>query len=504
MDTNEYLLEITEISKSFPGVKALDKAEFRLKRGSVHALLGENGAGKSTMMKCLFGIYHADEGSIKLEGKEVAFINPKDAMENGVAMVHQELEQLSLRNVTDNMWLGRYPTKGLFVNEKKMYKDTLDIFQQFEIDVQPNAILQDLPVADRQMIEIAKAISYDASVVVLDEPTSSLTDKEVENLFRIINMLKDKGTSFIYISHKLEEIRKICDEVTILRDGKFIVCDSIENLTLDAIVNHMVGRDLTQRFPPKTNQPGELLVEVKNLTHAVKNSVTDVSFELRKGEILGISGLLGAKKTELVETIFGIREKKSGEILLHGKPVENKSSEDAIRNGFALCTEERRFDGIFPGLDIRFNSTIANVRSYTNKLGVLSGKNLLTDTSWVIDNINVKTPSQTTLIASLSGGNQQKVVLGRWLLTKPEVLLLDDPTRGIDVGAKYEIYKLIIDIANEGKGIVIVSSEMPELLGICDRILVMSNGRIGGMVDVINNPEEATQENLMHMASKYV
>ena len=492
------------ISKSFPGVKALDQVNLMVRPGSVHALLGENGAGKSTLVKCLFGIYQKDEGSIKFKGKDAAFLSPKHALESGIAMVHQELEQVPLRNVADNVWLGRYPLKGGFVDEKKMYEDTKKIFDQFQIDINPHAILKNLPVADRQMIEIAKAVSYNASVVILDEPTSSLTEKEVVHLFRIINMLRDQGISFVYISHKLEEIAKITDEVTILRDGKFIVCDKTKNLSLDDIIMHMVGRSLTQRFPSKENAPGDVLMQVKNVSTIAKNCVRNVSFELRRGEILGISGLLGAKKTELVETVFGLREMTpESEILLNGKPIVNRNSVDAINNKFALCTEERRFNGIFPGLSVRFNATMANIRAYS-KLGFLNDRSIAKDTQWVIDSVRVKTPNQTTRIRSLSGGNQQKVILGKWMLTKPDVLMLDDPTRGVDVGAKFEIYQLIIEMAKEGKGIIFISSEMPELLGICDRILVMSNGKVGGIVDVRNNPEESTQENLMRMATSWL
>ncbi|NLM13223.1 MAG: galactose/methyl galactoside ABC transporter ATP-binding protein MglA [Epulopiscium sp.] len=500
MGNTTYLLEMKNICKEFPGVKALDNAQLMLRHGSVHALMGENGAGKSTLMKCLFGIYIEDSGEIYLEGKPIRFDNPKQALEHGVSMVHQELNQVRQTRVMDNIWLGRFPQKGITIDEKKMYQDTKQIFEDLEIDIDPKQKIENLSVSQCQMVEIAKAVSYDAKIIVMDEPTSSLTEKEVEHLFRIINRLRDKGCGIIYISHKMEEILKISDDVTIMRDGKWIATHSAKELTTDKIISLMVGRDLTHRFPPKTNRPGKTILEVKNLTATYKPSIEEVSFELREGEILGIAGLMGSKRTEILETIFGIRKKESGQILLHGKEVENRDSREAIKNGFALLTEERRRTGIFAVLNIKFNSMIANISQYTNKLGVLNDKAIEKDTNWVIERMAVKTPSHKTLIRYLSGGNQQKVILGRWLLTNPEILMLDEPTRGIDVGAKYEIYQLIIDLANKGKGIIVVSSEMPELLGITDRILVMSNGRVAGMV----NTQETNQEEILRLAAKYL
>lgn len=495
-----YLLEMKEICKEFPGVKALDGANLNLKSGSVHALMGENGAGKSTLMKCLFGIYLEDSGSIYLNGKQINFKNPKQALEQGVSMVHQELNQVSQTRVMDNIWLGRFPTKGIKVDEKRMYEETKKIFDQLEILIDPREKVGHLSVSQCQMIEIAKAVSYDAKIIVMDEPTSSLTEKEVEHLFRIINQLKDKGCGIVYISHKMEEILKICDEVTIMRDGQWVATHPSKDLTTDKIINLMVGRDLTNRFPPKTNVPGDTILEIKNLTATYKPTIEDISFELKKGEILGIAGLMGSKRTEIVETIFGIRKKDSGQILLHGKEIDNKHPKQAIENGFALLTEERRKTGIFSVLDIKFNVMIAKLPGYTNKLGVTDDKKIKEDTDWVIESMKVKTPSQKEKIRSLSGGNQQKVILGRWLLNEPEILMLDEPTRGIDVGAKYEIYQLIIDLANKDKGIIMISSEMPELLGITDRILVMSNGRVAGIV----NTKETNQEEILRLAAKYL
>ena len=500
MENLKYVLEMENISKEFPGVKALDNVQLKLKPGTVHALMGENGAGKSTLMKCLFGIYEKDNGKILLDGVEVNFKSTKEALENGVSMVHQELNQVLQRNVLDNIWLGRYPMKGFFVDEKKMYEDTINIFKDLDIKVDPRKKVADLPIAERQMIEIAKAVSYKSKVIVMDEPTSSLTEKEVDHLFRIINRLKESGVAIVYISHKMEEIKMISDEITILRDGKWISTNDVSKISTEQIISMMVGRDLTERFPKKDNTVKEMILEVKNLTALNQPSIQDVSFELYKGEILGIAGLVGSKRTEIVETIFGMRPKEKGEIILNGKTVKNKNPEDAIKNGFALVTEERRSTGIFSMLDIAFNSVISNLDKYKNKFRLLKNKDMEKDTKWIVDSMRVKTPSYTTKIGSLSGGNQQKVIIGRWLLTEPEVLMLDEPTRGIDVLAKFEIYQLMIDLAKKDKGIIMISSEMPELLGVTDRILVMSNGRVAGIVKT----SETNQEEIMELSAKYL
>jgi methyl-galactoside transport system ATP-binding protein len=496
--TPEYILEMKGIDKSFPGVKALDQASLRLKAGTVHSLMGENGAGKSTLMKCLFGIYRADGGEISVMGKPARFSGPKEAMEGGVSMVHQELNQVLKRSVMENIWLGRFPGRFGFVSHRTMYERTASIFADLEIDVDPRIMIGRLSVSQRQMVEIAKAVSYNAKILVLDEPTSSLTNDEVEHLFRIINKLRSNGVGIIYISHRMEEILKISDEVTIMRDGRWIGTEAASDLTVDKIIKMMVGRDLTQRFPLKTNKPGGELLEVEGLTGMYMPTCQDVSFTLRRGEILGIAGLVGSRRTELLETIFGIAHHSSGIIRKEGRRVVNKSSAEAIKNGFAMITEERRATGIFSMLDVTFNSVIANIKSYVAH-ALLDGSRMYTDTKWVIDSLKVKTPSQKTHIRDLSGGNQQKVIIGRWLLTNPEVLLLDEPTRGIDVGAKAEIYQLIINLAAEGKGIIMVSSEMPELLGISDRIAVMSGGRCAGILDA----SDANQEEIMRLAALY-
>ena len=493
------LLEMLNITKRFPGVVALQNVSLKVKPGSVHALMGENGAGKSTLMKCLFGIYSMDEGKIIFNGQEVRFANSKQALENGVSMVHQELNQVRQQNVMDNLWLGRYPKKGIFIDEKKMYEDTKAIFESLDIQIDPRSKVSTLSVSEMQMVEIAKAVSYHSKIIVMDEPTSSLTENEVNHLFKIIRKLQSENVAIIYISHKMEEILKISDEVTIMRDGQYIATKNAKELTTDEIIKLMVGRDLSQRFPTKINQPGEVILKVSDFTAETQPSFSNVNFELRKGEILGIAGLVGSKRTEVVEALFGIRALKSGTIELNGKVVQNHSPQHAIKNGFALVTEERRSTGIYPELSISFNSIISNLSSYKTNGVFLSDKKVYDDTKWVIDSMKVKTPTQKTSIGSLSGGNQQKVIIGRWLLTKPEVLLLDEPTRGIDVGAKFEIYQLINQLAADGKGIIMISSEMPELLGVTDRILVMSNGKAAGIVET----QKTSQEEIMRLAAMY-
>ena len=496
----DVLLRMVDITKTFPGVKALDHVSLEVKAGTVHALMGENGAGKSTLMKCLFGIYNKDEGHIYLEGKEVNFKSSKEALDNGVAMVHQELNQALKRSVMDNIWLGRYPKMmGIAVNEKKMYKDTKAIFDELGIDVDPKRIMSTMPVSQRQMVEIAKAVSYNSKIIVFDEPTSSLTEEEVEHLFKIINMLRDRGVGIIYISHKMAEIKRISDEITVMRDGTWVATRPAAELEMGQIIKLMVGRELTNQFPPKTNKPGEVYLKVEGLT-GMYNQLKDVSFVARRGEILGLAGLDSSGRTETLESIFGVRTRKSGVITLDGKPCRNRNAGESIKNGFALLTEERRATGIFGVLNIRENTVISSLKRHKRMGFYLSDRSQKKDTQYYIDALRTKTPTQETKIRSLSGGNQQKVIIARWLLTEPEVLLLDEPTRGIDVGAKYEIYQLILDLALAGKTVIMVSSEMPELLGVCDRIVVMSGGRVAGEVDTANT----SQEEIMTLAAKYV
>jgi methyl-galactoside transport system ATP-binding protein len=497
---SEYLLEIKDVCKAFSGVKVLKNVEISVKPGTIHALMGENGAGKSTLMKCLFGIYTQDQGKFFLNGKEFNFTDPKHALENGVSMVHQELNQVLARTVTDNVWLGRYPRKGLFVDEQKMLKDTIELFESIGVKIDPKKTLEELSVSQRQMVEIVKAVSYDAKIIVLDEPTSSLTENEVKKLFEIMRTLKKKGIGLIYISHKMEEIFEISDYVTVLRDGNYIGTKPTKELTMDKIINMMVGRDLEHRFPHKAHKVGDVVLEVKNLTTLYEPKVHDVSFKLRRGEILGISGLVGSCRTELLESIFGARSRESGELILNGTPIKNANTVEAIKNRFALITEERRETGIYPLGDIIFNMTIANVHNYVNKIGLLDNRKMLDDTDKQFKAMSIKAASNKQRIRALSGGNQQKVIIGRWLLTDPDILLMDEPTRGIDVGAKYEIYQLMLELVSKGKSIIMVSSEMPELLGITDRIGVMSNGRLAGILDT----KTASQEELFKMTTKYL
>ncbi|MBO7423463.1 MAG: ATP-binding cassette domain-containing protein, partial [Oscillospiraceae bacterium] len=409
--TQPYLLEMQDIDKSFPGVKALDHAKLQLRAGTVHALMGENGAGKSTLMKCLFGIYTRDSGTITMNGQPVTFTSPRDALDNGVAMVHQELNQVLRRNVMENMWLGRFPTNKLgIVDSKKMYEETKAVFEQLEIDVDPKQIIGSLSVSKRQMVEIGKAVSYNARILVLDEPTSSLTEDEVEHLFRIMKRLTAQGVGIIYISHKMDEILRISDEVTIMRDGQWIATRDAKDLTKAEIIRLMVGREMTNQFPPKNNKIGEILLDVKNFSGMYEPTCHDVSFQLHKGEVLGVAGLVGSRRTELLNSLFGYFTKAGGEIIMNGKPISNVTTDEARSNGFALITEERRATGIFGENTVLFNSIIANVDSYGKPL--LNGKKMDKDTDWVIDSISVKTPSKKTHIKSLSGGNQQKVIIG--------------------------------------------------------------------------------------------
>lgn len=504
MAESAYLLEMNRISKEFPGVTALDNVTLKVRPGTVHALMGENGAGKSTLMKCLFGIYKPDGGEILLNGESVALNSSKDALQRGISMIHQELHPVPFRNVMENIWLGRFPVKKMgpfsFVDEKKMARDTEKLFTDLGMDLNPWEIVRHLSVSKVQSLEIAKAVSYHSKVIVMDEPTSSLTGNEVEQLFAIIRELKSRGVAIIYISHKMEEILRISDDVTIMRDGKLIGTWPAAELTTDAIIAKMVGRDLTQRYPQRSNTPGEVVLRVESLTSAFAESFQNVSFELRKGEILGVGGLVGAQRTELIEALFGLRSVRSGKVRLHGKEVRIRSPREAKRQKMALLTEERRVSGIIPVLPVLENTVIANLASYQTRYLLLHDRKRREDVSQSIDRLRVKTPSMKTWIKNLSGGNQQKVLLARWLLTEPDILLLDEPTRGVDVGAKYEIYSIIADLARQGKSIIMISSEMPELLGMSDRIMVMSAGRLSGILD----GAEATEEEIMRLATKHL
>ncbi|MHC5269409.1 sugar ABC transporter ATP-binding protein [Enterococcus sp. LJL98] len=480
---SDVLLEMKNIVKEFPGVKALDGVDLTVRRGSVHALMGENGAGKSTLMKCLFGIYHEDSGEILLDGKKEEILNSKQALDLGVSMIHQELHPIRYRPVMENIWLGRFPMKGIVVDRKEMIRQTEALFKELELDVDPEALAGTLSPSTLQLVEIAKAVSYHSKIIIMDEPTSSLTENETKHLFKIIRSLQDRGVAIIYISHKMEEILKISDDVTIMRDGQYVGTWPAKELTTDLIIKRMVGRDMTQRFPEKEYQPSEeIILKSTNLTATDPKSFKDVNFELRKGEILGVGGLVGAQRTELVEAIFGLRGIASGTLEKEGKALKIRHPKDAIQNKIALLTEERRATGIFGVLSILDNTVIVNQKDYAHA-GVLNEHERLKAAEAKNKELRTKTPHMEELIRNLSGGNQQKVLLARWLLTNPDILILDEPTRGIDVGAKFEIYTIMHQLVAAGKSIIMISSEMPELLGMSDRVMVMAEGRVTGILD---------------------
>ncbi len=498
---NEALLRMVGMTKTFPGVRALDGVDLEVRAGEVHALMGENGAGKSTLMKCLFGVYRPDAGDIYLDGVKTQFRSPRDALDHGVAMVHQELEQAVKMTVSDNMWLGRYPRildPLPFIDYGECKRRTREILDSLGLSISADDRLTALSVGQRQMVEIAKAVSCGARVIVFDEPTSSLTDKEAAKLFEIIAMLKEKMCGIVYISHKMSEILEISDRVTVMRDGRLVATRDKDGLTTEEIIRMMVGRELNERYPKRDTPPGEVLFSADDLV-GDGTRLKSASLNLKRGEILGIAGLEGSGRSEVLRTIFGLDRRSSGVMMLEGREVKNRNPREAKRNGFALLTEERRTDGIFGILDITDNATVASLNKWRGFL-LLSSKKRSEATESCIRSMRVKTPGHKTRIRALSGGNQQKIILGRWLLTEPRVLLLDEPTRGIDVGAKYEIYVLIAELAAKGCGIIVVSSEMAELIGITDRIAVMSNGRVAGELP----STEATQEKIMTLAAKYL
>ena len=496
---SEYLLEMKNITKTFPGVKALDNVQLNVRAGTVHALMGENGAGKSTLMKCLFGIYKPDSGEIILDGKKVNIRSARDAMDHGIAMIHQELHPIRFRSVMENVWLGRFPGHLGVVDHKAMYDKTKELFNDLELDVDPLALAGEQSAAILQMMEIARAVSINAKIIIMDEPTSSLSDREVEHLFKIINRLRAQGVAMIYISHKMKEILEISDEVSIMRDGTYVGTWPAVSLTTEEVIKQMVGREMTNQFPPRTGTPSkEVVLKVEHLTSTDKHSFKDVSFELHKGEILGIGGLVGAQRTEFVEALFGLRGIESGNVEKDDKSYKAKSPRDAKAHGLALLTEERRATGIFGILPILENAVIANQKHYAS-LGILNDAKRERDAQSSCKELNVKAPSLATLIQNLSGGNQQKVLIARWLLTNSDILILDEPTRGIDVGAKYEIYNIMLGQIAQNKSIIMISSEMPELMGMSDRIMVMCEGRVTGFL----NKDEFSQEAIMRLATMF-
>ena len=498
--SGEYILEMNNITKVFPGVKALDNVTLKVRKGSVHALMGENGAGKSTLMKCLFGVYQEDGGEIILDGKKQIIPTSKQALDLGISMIHQELHPIRFRPVMENIWLGRFPMKGIAVDKKTMIKKTNDLFKEVDLDINPEILAGSLSASNLQLVEIAKAVSYNSKIIIMDEPTSSLTINETEHLFKIIKKLQSQGCAIIYISHKMEEILKIADEVTIMRDGQGVGTWDSKDLTTELIINRMVGRDMTNRFPDKDYETGkDVILKVTNFSSDNQKSFQDVNFELYKGEILGIGGLVGAQRTELVEALFGMRSIREGKVEKNGKEIKIKTVKDAKEQGLALLTEERRATGIFGILSVLDNTVIANQKEYS-KFGVLKESKRYDAAKKSNESLRTKTPNLEQLIKNLSGGNQQKVLIARWLLTNPEILILDEPTRGIDVGAKYEIYSIMRELARNGKSIIMISSEMPELIGMSDRVMVMCEGRVTAILD----HDDADQVKIMNYSTQFM
>ena len=493
---SEYLLEVDDVRKEFPGVVALDNVKFKLRRGTVHALMGENGAGKSTLMKIVAGIYTPDSGTFKLRGQDIRLKNPLDALENGIAMIHQELNLMGPMTVAENIWIRREPTNRLgFINHGEMRRRTEELFKHLNIDIDPTVEVRSLSVANRQMVEIAKAVSFNSDVLIMDEPTSALTEREVAHLFRIIRALKADGKGIVYITHKMSELFEIADEVSVFRDGKYIATKPSSELTRDDIIRMMVGRDISQMFPKLDVPIGDVVLSVKGL--ALNGIFKDVSFDVRAGEILGVAGLVGSGRSNIAETIFGVTPANAGTISVNGNELRVTSPSVAMANGMAFLTEDRKETGCFLLLDIQENTQMAVLQNKYVKNGFIQQKQLSRDSAEMAHTLRVRTPDMQEPIINLSGGNQQKVLISRWLLTKPRILILDEPTRGIDVGAKAEIHRLVSELAKDGVAVIMISSEMPEVLGMSDRIMVIHEGRVTGFLD----RSEADQVKIMELAS---
>jgi ribose transport system ATP-binding protein len=495
--SSEVILDVENVSKGFPGVKALDNVSFSLRKGEVHALVGENGAGKSTLMKILSGVYQADEGTIRYKGKVVSFGDVTQASKAGIGIIYQELNLIPHLSVAANIFIGREPlTRFGTLDEKKMNADATATLGRLNIHLDPTTILNQLPVSKQQMVEIAKAISKDSEVLIMDEPTSALTESEIDELFTVIHTLRDRGVAIVYISHRLEELKHIVDRITIFRDGHSISTDNYAAIGIDEIVNRMVGRKLENKFPPKQNTPStEKLLEVRNI---VQNKILhNISFDLYKGEILGISGLMGAGRTELGRAIFGADPINSGDVIMNGHKLTLGSPSDAISAGIAYLSENRKEDGLAVKMQIAENITMANVQEISSRLGVLSRGQEMRTAQRYVDELIIRTPSLTQVVNNLSGGNQQKVVVAKWLFCDSKILIFDEPTRGIDVGTKYAIYELIGALANKGIGIIVISSDLPEILGLTDRVLVLHEGKLAATLATANT----TQEEILNYAS---
>lgn len=493
----DVIVSMKGIIKTFPGVKALDNVDFELKSGEVMALLGENGAGKSTLMKILSGVYTKDGGSLKVCGKEYEHMNPKLAQQVGVAIIHQELNMCKHLSVVENIFLGRELIKNGTLNNAKMEEEANKVLSSLGMDIDPKHIVGDMSVSKQQMVEIAKALSINAKILIMDEPTSSLTAREIEELFKIIKQLRANGCGIVYISHRLEELKEIVDRVTIMRDGKYISSANFADISMNKIISDMVGREITEQFPRVSCEKGEKIFEVKNLNAG--RMVRNISFSLYEGEIVGLAGLMGAGRTETTRAIFGADPKSSGEIVLDGKNLNIKRPMDAIKAGVVLAPEDRKKDGLCTGLSIRQNLALPNLDYICNMFGVINSKREDDLCNKAVENLRIKTPNVEVNSGNLSGGNQQKVVVGKWLARDSRVVIFDEPTRGIDIGAKVEIYNLMNELKKNKIAVMFISSEMPELMGIADRILVMCDGRITGELSV----EEATQEEIMRMAAEF-
>ncbi len=493
---SEYLLEVDDVRKEFPGVVALDNVKLKLRRGTVHALMGENGAGKSTLMKIVAGIYTPDSGTFKLRGQDIRLKNPLDALENGIAMIHQELNLMGPMTVAENIWIRREPKNRFgFIDHGEMTRRTEELFTRLNIDIDPMVEVRTLSVANRQMVEIAKAVSFNSDVLIMDEPTSALTEREVEHLFQIILALKVDGKGIIYITHKMSELFEIADEVSVFRDGKYIATKLSSEVNRDDIIRMMVGREISQMFPKLDVPIGDVVLSVKGLS--LNGIFKDVSFDVRAGEILGIAGLVGSGRSNIAETIFGVTPANAGTISINGKDVRMSSPSVAMANGMAFLTEDRKETGCFLLLDIQENTQMAVLQNKYVKNGFIQQAQLSKDSADMANTLRVRTPDMQEPIINLSGGNQQKVLISRWLLTKPRILILDEPTRGIDVGAKAEIHRLVSELARDGVAVIMISSEMPEVLGMSDRIMVIHEGRVTGFLD----RSEADQVKIMELAS---
>ena len=497
-ENREYILEMNHVSKEFPGVKALNDVTLKIRKGTVHALMGENGAGKSTLMKVLIGLYIPDQGEIIFNGAQLKHETMNSVLKKGISMIYQELNPILEMNVAENIYAGREPRGKILLDHKKMQRETQRLLDYLEIDdIHPTDKLKGMTVAKKQMVEIAKAMSYHSKLIIMDEPTSSLTEPECERLFRIVNKMKQSGITFIFISHKMDEIFKISDEITVLRDGCYIATRKATDTNMDELTYMMVGREISQVYPDRDYTPGDTYLSVQNLSH--KTLFHDISFDLKRGEILGMAGLVGAGRTEVVESIFGFRKLSGGEIFIDGKKVEIHSPKDAIRCGIALVTEDRKDKGIYSTLSVQDNIVMVSIDAFQN-IGILRHQRIKDACQEQKEALSIKTPTLKQTITKLSGGNQQKALIARWLLNGPQIIILDEPTRGIDVGAKSEIYKIIVQLAEQGKSIIMVSSEMPEVLGMSDRILVMHEGELMGSL----NRSEATQEKILQMATGIV